>query len=446
MSAINSQAARSALGTAVHTAAVLSAAAVLLAAVLTLSTPSGFRALELGPTPVIGLLGAAVGALIAAKQPRNLVAWLLIASGTTSAAYSLATAATALGLSADPQAPWLPWTAWVSTAGWAPGAMMGLVLLPQLFPFGTLLPGRFWRVWWWSSLGVAAAVFISLALAPASPLFPDLPNPWLGLQSSESSPLAAVEAAALPVGWLLTVLFAVLSAGSLVNIVLRFKRSEAAARRQTFLVLGAWLLLLVASALSPPWLGAVAAAVYLGALLLSVARYRLYEIDQLVSRSAAGMVVLAVLGAAYALTASGVGALLQNAGGSWAAGFAATAVVVLLLDPVRRLTLGWSNRIFSRGRPDAAELGSAISALAAHAVTPREALEQTAVLLRGTLHMPGLDIALGPERPTGPVTPLPVRWNGAVLGTVVAAPRRGGHRGCAPRTFGCLPRWSPASP
>ncbi|MEV8181386.1 hypothetical protein [Specibacter sp. NPDC078692] len=52
------------------------------------------------------------------------------------------------------------------------------------FPCGTLLAGSFWRVWWWFSMGVAAIVFKPLALAPASPLFPELANPWLRLDGS----------------------------------------------------------------------------------------------------------------------------------------------------------------------------------------------------------------------------------------------------------------------
>lgn len=263
MSAHDPQWTRPALGMAAHAAAVLSAAAVVLAAALTLSTPVAHRALELGPTPVVGLLAAGVGALIVGRAPRNLVAWLLIGSGVASAAYSLTTAATALGLLAAPQAPWLPWTAWVSTSAWVPGAMLGLVLLPQLFPFGTLLPGKFWRAWWWFSLGLAAAVFVSLALSPASPLFPGLPNPWL--RRVESAGLSStVEAVSGAWGMLLTVLFAVLSVGSVVNLVLRFRRAGTVERRQTLLVFAAWLVLIVASAVALPWLGAAAAALYLG--------------------------------------------------------------------------------------------------------------------------------------------------------------------------------------
>ena len=434
-------AARTALGAAAHAAAVLSAAAVVLAAVLTFSTPPAHRALDLGPTPAVGLLAAAVGALIVARRPRNVVAWMLIASGTTAAAYSLATAATALGLLADPQAPWLLWTAWVSSAGWVPGAMLGLVLMPQLFPYGVLLPGRFWLAWWWFSAGLAGAVFMVLAAAPASPLFPELANPWLAVDGDGAAGAAAVvRAAAVPLGLVLTILFVFLSVGSAVNLVLRFRRSDAAARRKTRLVLAAWLLLLTTGALAVPWLGVVAAAAYLGALLVSVARLRLYEIDQLVSRGAAGLLVLVVLGAAYALTASGVGALLGNAAGSWTAGFAATSVVVVLLDPVRRLSVHWINRLFARGRPGAEELTGAISTIAAQAATPRDALEDCTALLRSTLHMPELEIRTGEEgAATGAGSgadefssaaprPLPLHWNGRKIGALAPAPRRGSAR------------------
>ncbi len=434
MSAHDRQRTRPALGTAVHAAAVLSAAAVVLAGALTFATPASHRALELGPTPVVGLLAAGVGAMIVGRAPRNLVAWLLVASGICSAAYSLTTAATALGLLADPQAPWLPWTAWLSTSAWVPGAMLGLVLLPQLFPFGSLLTGKFWRAWWWFSLGLAAAVFISLSLTPTSPLFPELPNPWL--RRVEAAGLSSTaDAVSGAWGMLLTVLFAVLSVGSVVNLILRFLRAGAVERRQTFLVFAAWLALIVASAVPVPWLGAAAAALYLGALLLSVARFQLYEIDQLVSRSAAGLVAVSVLGAAYALTVSGVGALLNHLGGSWLAGswwpgFAATALVLVLLDPVRRLALRWVNKAFSRGRPDPRELAGALSAIAAQAATPRAALDDAQTLLRTALRMPALELLAGRpdagQLPDAALLPgdLPVHWNGVPAGAVRAAPRK----------------------
>lgn len=144
-----------------------------------------------------------------------------------------------------------------------------------------------------------------------------------------------------------------------------------------------------------------------------------------------------MLGAAYALTVSGVGALLQNLGGSWLAGswwpgFAATAVVLVLLDPVRRLALRWVNRAFARGRPDPAELVAVLSAMAARAATPRAALDDAQTLLRNALHMPALELAAGPGAAPGSretsAALLPVRWNGAPAGTVVAAPRRGETR------------------
>ena len=437
MNASHTGAARTALSTAAHMAAVLSAAAVGLALVLTLSTPAEHRALEMGPTPVVGLLAAAVGALILAQRPRNPIAWLLLISGVTSAAYSLATAATALGLLSGPHAPWLPWTAWVSTAGWVPGTVLGLVILPQLFPFGALLPGRFWRVWWVLSLGLAAAVTVPVALSPAAPTFPELANPWLAGGGSGGA-VDSVAALAQTWGQVLTVFFAIMSIGSVVNIVLRFKRSTAKERNQTFLVFATWLLLIVASSVAPSWVGAIAAMLYLGALLVAVARYRLYEIDQLVSRGAAGLVIIVLLGAAYALTAAGIGAMLHNLAGSWSAGFAATAVVVVLLDPVRRLALGWINTIFARGRPSAAVLARRISAIAAESASPREALEHTETVLRQSLHMPGLGLVAGPNVAggvagtgvAGPPSPaansthiLPLRWNGAQAGAVVAVPR-----------------------
>lgn len=427
-------------GTGAHAAAVLSAAATILAVVLTLSTPHANRALEAGPTPVVGLLAAGVGALIVARAARNPVARLLIASGIASAIYSLAAAATALGLLSSPGAPWLPWGGWLSTIGWVPGAMLGLALLPQLFPAGELLPGRFWRAWWWGSLGLAAALLVSLAFTPAAPLFPQLANPLLGNGNGNGLHSETVDAFAAPWGAVLTVLFAVLSVGSVVNIVQRFRRSMPVERRKTALVLAAWLVLILASALGNGWLGAGAAALYLLSILVSVARYGLYDVDVLVSRGASGAVVLAVLGAGYVATAAAVGMLLggpglpvgpDTAGASWIAGLAGTAVVLILLEPVRRVATRWVNRVFARGRPDAAVLAEQVSAAARLAGTPRAAVEATTVLLRERLHMPGLRLVAAEGRlddESGEGGRLPLSWNGRMVGAVEVAPRRGSAR------------------
>ncbi|RAN78153.1 hypothetical protein B5P43_17295 [Bacillus sp. SRB_336] len=440
------------LRTVVHLAAVLSAGATLLAIALTLSVPVAHRALEPGPTPAIGLLAAAVGALVAARRPRNPLAWLLLASGTTSAAYALSTSATALGLLSSPGAPWLVWTAWLANFAWVPGTMLGLVLLPQLFPHGALLPGRFWLAWWWGGLGIAVLVTVSLALAPASILFPELANPVLALAggtlagtAAGGNPEEVVRALAGPWGVTLTVLFSVLSAGSVANIVVRFRRTPDGQRKQVSLVLAAWLVLIAASSvdssLTGGWLGAAAAVLYLAALLYSVARYKLYEIDRLVSRGAAGLLLLVFLGAAYVLTAAAVGGWLGSvaggslagsvAGGPWVAGMAATAVVALLLNPARRAAERWVNRAFSRGRPDAARLSVEIQALARAAASPREAMEHATGLLRGRLHMPGLEWTAGQDAgpaekgPDGPPAIIALRWNGQPVGRVLVRPRRG---------------------
>lgn len=422
-----------------HTLAVLSAAATVLAIALTLSTPAANRALEAGPTPAVGLLAAGVGALIVARAPRNPLARLLIASGVSSAIYSLATAATALGLLSSPSAAWLEWGGWLSTVGWVPGAVLGLVLLPQFFPEGELLSGSAWRFWWGMTLGAAGVLFVFMALTPAAPLFPELSNPLLG----GGNGLETETVPALDESWgiVLTGLFAVLSVGSVFNIVQRFHRSTPLERRKTALVLVAWLVLIVASGVGIGWLGCAAAVLYLASILISVAKYGLYDIEVLISRGSSGALVLALLGAAYVVTAAAVGALVGGNGGigglngvngesgSWIAGLAGTAVVLVLLEPVRRFATRRVRVAFARGRPDAATLAGQISAVARDAGNPGAAVEATVELLRELLHMPGLRVAVGGALETALISAssvaLPLSWNAQPVGTVQVTPRKG---------------------
>ena len=160
-----------------------------------------------------------------------------------------------------------------------------------------------------------------------------------------------------PIAFLMLLVAVVLSIASL---VVRFHRSRGVERAQLkWFVFAAVLTALLgvgASVAATTWwlqaLGYVAVAVIPIACLVSITRYRLYDIDRLISRTVAYSAVTVVLVAVYAVIVVGVGALTgRNDSPVLIAG--ATLAVAALVRPVLRRVKGAVDRRFYRRRYDA---------------------------------------------------------------------------------------------
>jgi hypothetical protein len=88
------------------------------------------------------------------------------------------------------------------------------------------------------------------------------------------------------------------------------------------------------------------------ALAIAVGRYRLWEIDRLLSRAVSYAIVTVLLAGTYALVVVGLGALLGRDGNGLAVA-AATLVVAAAFGPVRRRVQDRVDRRFDRRRYDA---------------------------------------------------------------------------------------------
>jgi hypothetical protein len=242
--------------------------------------------------PVLAAVSAAtVGAVLAGRRPRHPVGWLLLALGLLLNASGVASAYADYGLLARPGA--LPAAREVSLylpAVIIPSlAVLGFVLL--LTPTGSL-PSPRWR--WWARAAVAAPVVSLLAIVLAPRSFdqgvrtPDNPFDLTGLGGA----LLVVYQLTFAV----TNLAVVVGAGSL---VVRFRRARGSERQQLrwvalaagLTVLGSLVILAaVAVGASPGLLGWVA-GIYVAILPLAlgaaILRYRLYDLDRIISRALA---------------------------------------------------------------------------------------------------------------------------------------------------------------
>jgi hypothetical protein len=307
---------------------------------------------------VLGYLTATtVGALVASRRPRHPVGWLLLGLALSQTASGVLAPYVAYGLVARPGA--LPaahaLARYYPATGPAALALLSLVLL--LTPTGSL-PSPRWR--WWAVITVATPVALVLVVALAPGRF----DPQLLVTSSPFSDraLGGVLLIATRVALAVTTLAVAVAAGSL---VLRFRRARGIERQQLrWVALAAALMVLavpvvlVALALGIPILVDWAAAVWLVVLPVAVGaailRYRLYDLDRIISRTLAYGLLTLLLGGGYALVVLGLGQLLGRESPLVVA--AATLAVAAVFQPARRRVQAVVDRRFNRRRHDAARI------------------------------------------------------------------------------------------
>jgi hypothetical protein len=302
------------------------------------------------------VLGSAtVGLVLALRRPANPIGWLYMGAGLAWA-YTI------------PVAPWVeqftrehrpvPLVAqFVYIAGdwsWAPAITLGVTLPALLLPNGHLRSRR-WR------LVVVTSVTGIVLTSLAGPLVPG-PLEKLGIDNpfGLAGPAGEVAAFLTVVGVLLHWLSLPPAA---VCVVLRFRSSRGVERQQMrWVAAGAaaavgGLLLGLPNGLgiAPDWTSAIVFPALLCpplAVAVAVLRYRLYDLDRVVSRTLTYGLVTVLLAAGYAAVVLGLGRLLGQDSSLVVA--AATLAAVAAFAPLRRRVQGLVDRRFNRRRYDAA--------------------------------------------------------------------------------------------
>jgi hypothetical protein len=307
---------------------------------------------------VLGHLTATtVGAVLASRRPRHPVGWLLLGFALSLTAAGVIASYVAYGLLARPGA--LPAAHAVARFYLATGpaalALLSFVLL--LTPTGSL-PSPRWRWWAW---GTAATPVVLVLVAPVAPGRFD---PRLLVTSSPFSDraLGGVLLIANQAALAVTTLAVAVAAASL---LVRFRRARGIEHQQLrWVMLAAALMLLaapvvlIAIALGIPVLLEWAPAVWVVGLPVAVGaavlRYRLYDLDRIISRTLAYGLLTLLLGGGYALVVLGLGQLLGRDSPLVVA--AATLAVAAVFQPARRRIQGVVDRRFNRRRHDAARI------------------------------------------------------------------------------------------
>ena len=296
---------------------------------------------------VYSVTQVAVGALIVSRHPGHRIGWLFIASGIFAGAAS--DAAQGWGLRAAEHGwPGGPFGEWFSLSSWIAAGPTG-VLLFLWFPDGHLTRRGWQAVAWASIVGAAVAL-------PGWTMDPDLGDQFVGGRNPyavEGAPIDLLLGVGMP-------LFLGSLVVAVVPLVQRFRRSSGVERLQLrWFVFASVCAAVVLPTVALLWsvvpavrpLTALALMAIPVAAGIAILRYRLYDIDLVISRTLTYAALSVCLAGTYAVAVVVIGAAAGHSS-AWATA-GATLAVAAAFGPLRRRLQDALDRRFNRARFDA---------------------------------------------------------------------------------------------
>jgi signal transduction histidine kinase len=293
------------------------------------------------------VLFAGFGAFIASRVPRNPIGWLYLAvavlvglgfAGSEYARYALMTDTGSL--------PAPQWAGWFAQWTWLPAISLVPTFLFLLFPDGHLPSRRWLPVAWLAALLILATFFVAaFTEGPLGDVEPPIRNPVGFLPNPSGSSSPAEELPLLP-------LLLLVGVACVASVFFRYRRAGAEQRQQLkwFLYAGGLVFLSIALGdVLPNVLSNVLFAVMLLSLpvatTVAILKYRLYDIDVVISKTVVYLVLAGFVTLVYVVVVVAIpGLLFGGLGGFDPLPFLAAAVVALAFQPVRR----WATRLANR--------------------------------------------------------------------------------------------------
>jgi hypothetical protein len=293
--------------------------------------------------PASWLAWPVVGWVILMRRPGNKIGMACLAIGL---AWGLSFGLQAIVLDMQPAV-----AAWMELVYTVLGVVPWLLVVWLLVTFPTSdYAGPLERFVGWALIAVGSLAAVGFVLSPEPLEDTGLANP-LGVELSSLLSFVISDT-----GFLLVL---GLGATAVLSLILRWRRSIGVERQQyRWLLLGAslYVLISVAGQVMPEdsvfellWLvGGSAIPICIG---VAVVRYRLFEIDRVISRTVSYALVVGVLGLVFL----GAVTLLTwvSPAESQLAVAGSTLVVAALFNPLRKRFQGWVDRRFNRSKYDA---------------------------------------------------------------------------------------------
>lgn len=343
------------------------------------------------------------GRRILLQRPDHACGWLLVATGVVTGLHVGIISIADVGLvragyaaaSYQVVPAELPLAAsiplWISAWLWIP-AIAFLCLLVLLLPDGRL-PSPRWR---W----VPVTVAIGTAAFATGYAIETWPTSRLVLDGNNSLGSVPLTAAAVSIGG---ALIGVGAAACVASLARRWRTGDPVQRRQVRVVGAAGALTLLVFVGSFPWqqvwvpLSLIATWGFVATYLIAITRYRLHDLDVVISRAVVGTVLAAIVTGLYLLIVVGVGALLgRQSQGTWLP-LVAVGVTAVLFDPARlRVQRGVDRLLYGRGG-DPSQVLSALAVRLREAVSADEVLDRAVTLLADSTGAGRAEIAVEVE-------------------------------------------------
>ena len=396
-------------------------------------------------TPFLTLIYVRLGSAIIAQRPRNPIGWIFLGVSTCFLLTGLAVSiidAHEMGLTAPGRLGLVDPAYWLNNFIWLPAQILPLTFVFLLFPDGHL-PSPRWRPIGWAAGAGLGLVMLVLAAHPG-PLsdWGTAANPY-GVAGAE-----AFLNVILTIGGLL---LGVGALGSMLAVLVRFRRSRGSERAQMkWLIFAVGVVLILSIFTIPLWLSGTFSSgpglelsiiltnlMTLGIALVvtgAIVRYRLYDIDSLINRTLVYGLMTGVVFLIYALVVGAVSLLFESQG-NWLLTLLATGLVALLFLPIRnRLQRGVNRLLYGqRDEPFAvlAQLGQRLEQTVAADTLYPTIVETVAQALRlpyvalQTCRGEGFETVEAYGRPVADPVSLPLTNQGEVVGRLLAGRRPG---------------------
>jgi signal transduction histidine kinase len=284
-----------------------------------------------------------VGLVIALRQPRNPIGWILLGVwAAVSLVFAFAGTYSQWALIDDPGAPGAVFFTWLENWAWVPIFTVLLTYPLLLFPDGHL-PSRRWRWIAWA-IGILTVAW-SISFAFEQHDFTDANN------NPAVNPYTWQRLAPFFDAARVVVSFFVLAAigACVVALIVRYRRSRGVEREQI-----RWLI--YAGAITVAWLslpfehgnGGLADFIQGFVLMLipiaigvAILQYRLYDIDVVIRKTVVVGVLAAFIALIYVAIVVGLGSFADSP----ALRIGATALVAIAFQPLRDRANRWANRL-----------------------------------------------------------------------------------------------------